>query len=451
MSRVLLVGAGPLPSPRTTQTSFAQLRTRHFLGAMTRAGHEVGLACIQPAGEPDAADPERSTARVWSLEDDARLVARLGEIAAEWRPDVWVSAGPYAPLRTAAALGDRPYWADIPGDPFAEAQARATRLAAEPGQEPLPDGPQRAHALAAMGALERADAFSVCSGPQRLALLGQLGVLGRLGISRPARRWAWAVPPAWDFGLPLGTPRARAPGQPLVVALAGSFNTWLAEDALVRGLIEAMEGGIVERVLVVGGSVPGHSERGMASFADRASTSRHSSRFELLGWIPHGDLPRILAPAHLLLSADLPGAEPVLGSRTRLLFGLHQGLQVVSTTACELARDLAARGFLAPLPEATPAAVAATLEELAVGGCDGSTVARAQAELARVYDPDALVQPLLRWLEAPDRAPAGSALAGSAARELARVQAELAGVYATPTWRLLSWLHGALGRWTGGS
>ncbi len=452
MSRVLLVGAGPWPEPQAQHIGFPQLRTRHFAQALASAGHELGLACLHRELDGPATQLDGSSARAWDLSlADAGWLDDLGAIAREWRPELWVTAGPHAPLLAAAAVGDEPLWADVPGDPFAEAQARAACLATAEHAEPLPGEPQAAQAAATMAALQRADAFSVCSGPQRCALLGQLGVLGRLGISSPERSWAHVVPPAWDFALPPMAPRERAPGSPLTVLLSGSFNTWFHDSCLLQGLLQAMDQGLPLRVLVTGGAVAGHHEAGWRSFSRAVAASDHASRFELAGWVRQAELPVLLTRAHLLLSADRPGAEPLLGSRTRLLFGLHQGLRVASTTHSELSRGLAEGGFLDPLPEATPQAVAQLLARLVADGCDGSRVAQAQQFCAEHHHPIALAEPLLRWVDAPDRAPAGERGAQQLAAELAATRAELSRVYGTPTWRLLSSLHGLLLRLLGRS
>ena len=46
MSRVLLIGRGPLPSPEQSSGGFSSLRTRHFLAALRAAGHEVRLLLL---------------------------------------------------------------------------------------------------------------------------------------------------------------------------------------------------------------------------------------------------------------------------------------------------------------------------------------------------------------------------------------------------------------------
>jgi len=442
MSRVLIVGAGPLPNPTLRRVTFPQLRTRHFAHALAEAGHDVGLVCLR---QPDDGPPSLAQGplqHIWDLPTfRADWLDGLRSLAREHEPELWVSAGPYLPLHCAKLVRDLPYWADLPGDPFAEAQARADRLAPDTPSEPLPQGPWQAHAAVAIAAMERADAFSVCSGPQRHALLGQLGVLGRLALSRPDRPWAAVIPPAYDFDLPQGEPRPRASSSPLVVVLAGGFNTWLDEDTTLRGLLAAMDRGLPITVRVTGGAIPGHHSAGWEAFERGVAASPHAHRFELLGWVPHGELPAMLAGAHLLLCVDRPGAEPVLGSRTRLIFGLHQGLALMATTPGELEKDLADRGYLTPLSEASPQVLADALEAIVASGCDGGSVSQAQAWLAQAHDPHRLAAPLLRWAQTPARAPQGSSGALEISAQLEATRGELAGVYATPTWRLLSSLH----------
>lgn len=450
MSKVLLVGAGPLPGPQVRRITFPQLRTRHLAYAIARAGHDLGLVCLRQPDDGPPSQPSGPVQQVWDLStmrpdwlDGLRSIARQHE------PELWVSAGPYLPLHTAKVVRDLPYWVDLPGDPFAEAQARAARLAPNAAQEPLPDGPWQAHAATTLAALERGDAFSVCSGPQHNALLGQLGVLGRLALGRPGRSWGAVIPPAYDFDLPPGSPRQRAPGSPLVVALAGGFNTWLHEEATLEGLLLAMDRGLPIRVLVTGGELSGHHSAGYEAFQAGVARSAYADRFDLLGWVPHGELPAHLARAHLLLCVDRPGAEPQLGSRTRLIFGLHQGLELAATTPCELANTLAERGFLARIPGPTAADVAAALEQAVARGSEGQVVEQAQAWLAQAFDPTVLAAPLLTWIDAPDRAPTGISGALELSAQLGATRAELARVYASPTWRLLSTLHGLLLRLLG--
>ena len=119
--------------------------------------------------------------------------------------------------------------------------------------------------------------------------------------------------------------------------------------------------------------------------------------------------------------------------------------------ACDLARDLCERGFLRPIQAAQPSAVADLLADAVAAGTDGQVVAQAQASLAERLHPDVVAAPLQRWVENPGRAPTGSGASQEVLRQLEATRAELEAVYATPTWRLLSTLHGLVKRLTGSS
>ncbi|MFH1467173.1 MAG: glycosyltransferase, partial [Pseudomonadota bacterium] len=145
MSRVLLVGAGPLPGPGQRRVGFPQLRTAWLARALGAGGHDVALACLRrgEGGPPTEPGPLAATVRDIAAERGA-WIEELRALGRAWKPDAWVAAGPYTPPQAAAlAVGEEPLWADIPGDPFAEAQALAARLG--PTGEPLPAAPGAAH------------------------------------------------------------------------------------------------------------------------------------------------------------------------------------------------------------------------------------------------------------------------------------------------------------------
>jgi len=340
-------------------------------------------------------------------------------------PDLVVSAGPYDSARAAAlCAGDRPLWVDVPGDPFAEAQAKA----AQEGQ-----GAQREMGAAYAMALARADAFSTISRAQRHALVGQLGVIGRLEQAPIDAQWLFSLPALFDFGdLEPAAPKVRAPGSPLVVALSGGFNTWFDGDTLLEGLLLAMDR-VDLKVVATGGGISGHHTGTYEVFHRGARSSPHADRFTFHGWVPHDRVPACLEDAHLGVSLDRPGFEPELGTRTRVLFFFHQGMEVLTTVGCDLCRDMAP--FLHGVPVGDAAALSDTLVEIHRRGQDGSGAEAGRAWLKDHCNLERVMAPLLEWVEAPVRIPRIEDRAASLAEELARVRSELAAVHATPTWK----------------
>ncbi|MDP2315984.1 MAG: hypothetical protein Q8P41_24015 [Pseudomonadota bacterium] len=400
MSRVALLGEGPLPGAATVDTSFAQLRLAQLFTGL-RADHDVHVVDVRS--------------------DDARLALR------DLRPWAVVTAGTFGPTRAAmAAIGQEPLCIDLPGDPFADAQMVAAFGSAEA---------VAAEAQAVfVPALLRGDAFTTISGPSRHALLGQLGLLGRLARTPPGEEWALVTPVAWEFpGLVEAAP--RAPGLPVRVALVGGFNTWFDGETLLDGLLRAMDRAPIQ-VEVVGGPIPGHHTETWSTFVGRARASAHAGAFRFRDRLPPAELARVLGTCTVGVVLDRPGYEPEFGSRTRVLLYLHQGLRVIATTRCELARDLAAGGWIEAVPMQDPTALADALLAPAAALPD-------RAPLRARYGIAATTAGVRAWAARPARrARHGDADAMAAlARERDTLRETLATVYASPTFKAIDRLR----------
>ena len=174
VKRVLLVGSGPRPADSPKKLGFPQLRTAHFQRALESSPHAVRTVLLVPKVD-QSTSPKTWAGTHQVQEEGPGWIEQVAELSQD--AEVLVSAGPYNPGRLACLVaGHRPVWADIPGDPFAEHQAL---LWSNPNEG---QNQQRLAARweAALETLERADAMSVISEPQRAAVHGQLGLLGRL-------------------------------------------------------------------------------------------------------------------------------------------------------------------------------------------------------------------------------------------------------------------------------
>jgi hypothetical protein len=424
MARILLVGNGPLPQCDPESLGFPQLRCAQFLAAIAGT-HDVGLILLQGSEEPQP--PGKRVCVVQPGSPD--WLAKAQAFRADFDPEIVVGGGPYDAARLAAHLaGECPLWIDIPGDPFAEAQAKAVHS----GEA----GHTREMRGAYAAALRRADAFSVVSKAQRHALQGQLGLLGRLEGAPLRREWLHVLPVGFGFGeVKPQLPRTSAKGA-LVVALCGGYNTWTDGESLLKGLVLAMNDAPGLRVLSTGGAISGHHAATYETFKSGALASPFADRFTFHGWVPHSVLPSLLEGAHVGLCLDRPGVEPELGSRTRVLFYLHQGLSVVSTTRTELCRELADQSLIHSVPIQAPAAVAKILVELCSAATTGNEVAQAQGFLERRFSPTTVFSSFQAWVNEPLRVPAGSDPGAELAQELDRLRTELAAVHASPAWRV---------------
>ena len=404
MADVLLIGSGPLPGPAVRHMGFPQLRLASMKAAIEQAGHRLDTVCLGVDIDPTAAD--------W-----LEMLAERSAGAA-----VLVSAGPYLPGMAACLIaGERPVWADLPGDPFAELQAATMAGVVDTARH-------AAARAAALALLSRADGISVISDRQRHACLGQLGVLDRLSAPPTVA----VQPVAYDLPLPRLAPRPRTAS--VTVALSGGFNTWFDDRATVALLERALAEHPGLTVVCTGGSIAGHYTDGAARFAQWAA--RHPERVQQHGWVPHEQLVGILGQADVGLILDVPSAEPILGSRTRALLFSWLGIAIAATPGCQLLADMAAEDLILPL----------TGRSDDVGrllSADPARTRRADAWLEARFGQARTLAPLLRWLEAPARAPSAPAQEALVAAN-ARLKAQLQAVHQSPTWRLLSPLHRVL-------
>ena len=436
MSKVLLIGRGPLPCAETPQLGFSQLRTAAFYEALLASDHTIRLLVLVPS--LSGLEPLNSWAGlVEVVEEGPGWIDAAAKAGAD--ADIIVSAGPYNPGRLASAIADnRPFWADIPGDPLAELSAlsQVTQGGLTPAQIAASHG-------GAMAVLDSADAVSVISGPQRFSTLGQLGLVGRT-LEPKHSPPVIVVPITANFGFEPTKPRAPSAGEPLVVAISGAFNPWVDDQAIAR----ILEGCFAQRkdlnVVCTGGGIDGFYTEGYDRF--KAFAARHPTRIKLHGWLPHHEMAKVLRGAHAGLSIDKPGLEPELGSRTRLLLFAHMGLMPISTVRCEMAGQMAAEDALCPLPFQD---ILAATQMLAALKFDLSIAEAAQRMLTTKYAINRLTTPLIDWCNAPKKTATTPRPASLIASELDASRDALKQIYTSPTWLALNRLH-SLGQVTAG-
>jgi glycosyltransferase involved in cell wall biosynthesis len=313
---------------------------------LVRAGHGVSLVSVLREDElhgtalPRAARVEGRECRLVALTESALrdgpdAVARSGG-AADHDAVVGVSAlGAASAVRLAGAL---PVWADVFGDLMAEAQAKAAGY----GNDPVL---LRFWGLL-HGVLDRADRFSAVSAAGADALIGQLGMTGRLSRETLGEDLVHVIPCAAEADAPadadaVAALRRRCGGDDaFVLAWNGSFNTWCDVDTLFSAVDRAMEqnAGIV--FLATGGAVTGHDELTYRRFRGLVAASAFRDRYFLDGWIDARMLPVYYAAADVALNVEKPIYERRLGSENRVANWLAAGLPVITTAGSELGRAL---------------------------------------------------------------------------------------------------------------
>lgn len=343
MSRVVVFGLGPMRWEQSTRLFALPLRTWHFAATLARDRHQVLLFSMRTAAF-EGWPPEKVT----KVERDGVTIYSLSEHLLHERPD-WVHAriAEFEPdcvvgvNKDPAAVavnfaGALPFWADINGDPMAEAQAKAEAV----GTDMWTGEFYRRFSTALM----RADVFSTCSTPQRHALIGQLSMLGRLTGGNAGYEMVHAVPNSIDDEelrlLSTLERRPRGPGDPFVLLWSGGYNTWCDPILLYEAVDRAMTEAPQLRFVSTGGAIGGHYTEGYDRFRERVARSGHRDRYHFAGWVQTAELPAYYGDADAAILTDRFGYEGLLGARTRMLDWLAAGLPVVSTRLSEISVEL---------------------------------------------------------------------------------------------------------------
>ncbi|MBN1476576.1 hypothetical protein JXA47_07480 [Candidatus Sumerlaeota bacterium] len=306
---------------------------------------------------------------------------------------------------------DTPLWIDLYGDPLAEGQLIAARHGHDGGLAPL---------MANMVAiLSRADHLSTCSRAHRLAMLGQLGMVGRLGAAACHGELV-SVLPGMLVGLPdpqEGEPLRGSilPANAIIVLWSGGFNTWTDIGTLQAGLEMAMAETPNLHFVCLGGAIDRHNPGTYAEFEERVMASPHRDRFHLLGWRPQAEVARLTREADVGINIDAVCHEAELGTRTRLLEWAEVELAICSTPTSEMTRDLAAAEALMPFRVGDAEGLAKVLVTL---GRDEQR-RRALGERAREFvrgrwTPETAGGELAQWVRSPCLAPDREATAPAA-------------------------------------
>jgi glycosyltransferase involved in cell wall biosynthesis len=194
--------------------------------------------------------------------------------------------------------------------------------------------------------LQRADAFSVVSTPQKYATYGELAGLGRLSREVFGKELVTVFPnvpqnkPAEQKKLPPYIRGKKVPENAFVLGQIGGFNNWLDEKSLFEGVERSMAEDSDIFFVSSGGVIAGVANSPFGRFQKRVAASRYANRFIFLGWIAAEDIPALYAESDIGIMADISCLETETGARNRLTEMLSFGLPILTTRGSEVAADI---------------------------------------------------------------------------------------------------------------
>ena len=431
---VLVLTTGPLPFDSLNKVYAMGLRGWLLVRTLLEAGHAVTLINIQAlTNEPPSPynQFEQTNSRPLDVEKSPELAPWFGDcpvgkliyyvisnekllnttlldqICNRLNPDCLVTVGNYASFVGTHLTAPIPVWADLCGSNMAEGQAKAFTYNDNTYLEYF-----RQHEIAV---LKRADHFSAVSEAQKYALVGELGLLGRLNRQTYSTELVSTVPIAYD-PTPVKPGRNRAlmrgrlcPENSFILLWSGGFNTWTDIETLFAGVTEAMQRVPHLHMVVTGGKIEGHDELSFPAFQAMVNASAYRERFHFVGWVPTQDLPAYYHESNLAILLDKWSYEGVLGSRSRLLEWARYGLPCVMTITSELLQELHSAGVLLSFDHGNPAQLAGLLVEWAADLSGPEKLRqlgqRFQEVAASHYGVEKVYQPILDWASDPQPAP----------------------------------------------
>ena len=343
MAKILVLGTGPLPLENPAILHGTCCRIWHFCRPLRDAGHELHLCCmrITDTSQPDPSpvvDKEIEGVRYLLVDEVTKFkdTEYIQSVHNKVKPDVILGINAYPSSRAALIKTNAPLWSDLNGYTMGEAQIKA---AAE-----KENGYLYHFWYLYAPALVRSDKFSAASSLQANALMGELGVVGRLNAYTRDWQFVHVIPNSRDPGVyKLEKPVRSEIGvsrDDFMVLWIGGYNFWCDPEMLFKGLDDAMASNPRIHFVSTGGAIEGHDETSFAQFKKLVENSKYKNRYHFMGWVPSELIPNYLCDADMGINIDRPCAEATFGARNRLTDMLKAGLPVISTLASEISRQI---------------------------------------------------------------------------------------------------------------
>lgn len=395
MKKILLLGHhSPTIDKTEVFQGFPQLRTwsmRRFL----EQTHDVHCVYLTDTNPPH---PQESLYNIHNPTDQQRLYNLSGNY------HCIITAGPFLPLIATQYLReDIPLWLDYPSDALADMEIKSQ-------SEDIPHTEKAFVHQILRYAITRADAIGVISHRQKSSTMGQLLLLGS------AHTPIFYTPIAYEFP----TPEKKHKKQTTNILLAGSNNAWL-DTLAIQNSVQNYPG----ILHCTGGNVPFYKSQNVMQYA--------SEKIHRHGWLDDHRLAQIVDDCGYGIWVDKPCVESFLGSRTRALFYIWNGLLPIGTPNTELGQTLLDNNALIPFQPSTP------LQEYIQR--NSVHIHHTQTFCTENFAPEKAYRPLVEWLEKPTLLVHTTNGIEDCIQENKRLQEQLQQIQQTPTWKLLHKLH----------
>ncbi len=406
MSKIMVVGPPPYWAlSKEANATAKNQRVWQLVQPLLADGHEIHLCAEAPQGVERDRLPEGLLVYPFNIASFGwrRTLRRVFDSV---RPSAIVAVMWRGAVVSLCLPPDAPLWADIYGYSAGEIQLSLYRSGSDRGLRVTINLSHRV--------LRRLDAVSVCSHRHADALVGELGMAGRLNRHTVGHAFVHCIPPS--VAAAPAPDRDSAPasqlrnpvGKDVELRLLyyGGYNAWTDTATLFQGVSTAMERCPNLVFVSVGGGLDGVDTVSYARLLEQVASSPFRDRFRMLGWISPAQAYAELRRADFGLSVDSWHYETLFGTRTRLVDMMANGVPVITTAGCELSlmiRDRMA-GLVCPIGD--PLALSDAITHLYTDdGLRRSLAAKGTELLRGEWSPAATTTPLRTWVRSPRPAP----------------------------------------------
>ena len=408
MSRLLVLGVSPLPFESSNRSFGPGTRSWQLVKPLVEDGHEVLLVGMRiPMTYPADAPAEIVTRHGGLMYSSVRPelffdASYVDHLADEFRPDAMIFAHGGASFSEQLVQPGIPVWVDLCGHVMAEAQAKAAVYDDDSYLTYFFDK--------IVPALFIGDAFSTVSDAQEFALVGELGLAGRLNSKTQNVRLVYPIPcGVEEEGYTHDQTVLRdveVDRDAFVVLWSGGFNTWSDVDTMLHGVVRAMERDPSIHFVATGGQIDGHDEQTYARFVSMVDASPHRGRFVLKGWLPKELVHNYYFEADVGINCEKDIYEVRLGSKHRVLDWSRAALPVVTTRVTELSSAIEDDGVGFVCCPGDPIALAESLlDAVRLRTTLPGMGARFQTAMRRRFGFRRTTEALREWAREPRSAP----------------------------------------------
>jgi glycosyltransferase involved in cell wall biosynthesis len=408
MSNILVLGVGPLPLDKSDRLFAPGLRTWHIAEILARHKHYVAIGLFE-FGDFQTRRKQFQSKReevgenmsVIKLEYDAKLTpSALSTLQRGNKFSCVISTTDIMNSVIANAELPVPLWLDYNGDPFAEKQLQAKVY--------NHDASLLDQWRLLCAGLVAGDRFSTVSTPQKYALIGSLGFAGRLNEMTAGEDLVHVVPTCSRAIMestrynPVAIKGHMVPERSFVVLWTGGYNTWCDPETLFRGVEIAMRREPSIYYLTTGGEILGLDTQTFRRFRSLVESSDLVNRFCFAGWRPTEQVRSFYEQADVAVNVDAFSYEGELGCRNRIIDWMQFRTPVITSSLCELSRNLERHDLVKTFRLGDAESLAAAILDVAANPAEAHERAnRAHLYFEANYSDEKLYAPIVEWAASP--------------------------------------------------